>query len=109
MLVVRTSKRQADSLGQLVGAQKPVGFDHLALAINPLGLHRIEPRALLGQQTTDDPYPSYDLALFQSPVVRSDPPSDLAAYVPCASLRCPRSTPTPSCPWPPASGNTTAK
>src|SRR5918994_5504122 len=82
MLVVRTSKRQADSLGQLVGAQKPVGFDHLALAINPLGLHRIEPRALLGQHTTDDPYPSYDLALFQSPVVRSDPPSDLAAYVP---------------------------
>src|ERR687889_215170 len=82
MLVVRTSKRRADSLGQLIGAKQTVGFDHFALAMNPLGLHGIEPRALLGQQTTDDPHPFYDLALLQSPVVPTDPPSDLAAYVP---------------------------
>src|SRR5215216_3573282 len=81
MLVVRTSKRRADSLGQLIGTEQAIGFDHFSLAMNPLGLHRIEPRALLGQQTTDDPHPLY-LALFQSPVALTDPAANLAAYVP---------------------------
>src|ERR671913_1263361 len=81
MFVVRTVESRADSLGQLVGAQQTVGLYNLALAMNPLGLHRVEPRALLGQQTTDDPHP-FLLALFEGSVVRSDPPSDLAAYVP---------------------------
>src|SRR5215207_4889839 len=81
MFVVRTVESRADPLGQLVGAQQTVGLNHLAFAMNPLGLHRIEPRALLGQQTTDDPHP-FLLALFEGPVVRSDPPSDLVAYVP---------------------------
>src|ERR687898_787225 len=47
----------------------------------PFGLHSVEPRALLGQQTADDPHPLL-LALFQSPVALADPPSDLPAYVP---------------------------
>src|SRR5215211_8641978 len=47
----------------------------------PFGLHSVEPRALLGQQTADDPH-SLLLALFQSPVAPTDPPSDLPAYVP---------------------------
>src|SRR5215212_7150208 len=81
MLVVRTSKRRADSLGQLIGTEQTVGFDYLALAMNPLGLHRIEPRALLGQQTTDDPHP-FLLALFQCPVAPTDPAANLPAYVP---------------------------
>src|SRR5215212_4686531 len=82
MLVVRTSKRRADSLGQLIGTEQTLGFDYLALAMNPLGLHRIEPRALLGQQATDDPLPFYDLAPFQCPVAPTDPAANLPAYVP---------------------------
>jgi hypothetical protein len=48
MLVVRTPKDCADPIGQLVGPQQAVGLDHLALAVDPSGLHRIEPRTLLG-------------------------------------------------------------
>src|SRR5918994_3684626 len=81
MLVVRTSKRRTDSLCQLIGTEQTVGFDHFSLAMNPLGLHRIEPRALLGQQATDDPHP-FLLALFQSSVAPTDPAANLAAYVP---------------------------
>jgi hypothetical protein len=67
MFVVRTAESRAHSLDQLVGAKQTVGLDHLALAMNPLGLYCIEPRTLLGQQTTDDPHP-FLLALFESPV-----------------------------------------
>src|ERR671911_2727646 len=81
MLVVRTSKCRAYSVGQLIGTKQTVGFDHFSLAMYPFGLHSVEPRALLGQQTADDPHPLL-LALFQSPVALADPPSDLAAYVP---------------------------
>src|SRR5215210_647235 len=81
MLVVRTSKHRTDSLGPLISTEQTVGFDHFSLAMNPLGLHRIEPRALLGQQATDDPHP-FLLALFQSSVAPTDPAANLAAYVP---------------------------
>src|SRR5688500_4118251 len=81
MLVVRTIEGSTHSSGQLVSREQSIGLDYLALAMNPLGLHRIEPRALLGQQTSDDPHPLY-LALFQSPVVGTDPAPDLPAYVP---------------------------
>src|SRR5829696_342249 len=81
MLVVRTSKRRAHSLGQLIGTEQTVGFDHLTFAMNPFGLDCVEPRALLGQQTTDDPHP-FLLTLFQSPVAPTDPAANLAAYVP---------------------------
>src|SRR5215208_2900784 len=81
MLVVRTSKCRAYSVGQLIGTKQTVGFDHFSLAMYPFGLHSVEPRALLGQQTADDPH-SLLLALFQSPVAPTDPPSDLPAYVP---------------------------
>src|SRR5215207_5574000 len=81
MLVVRTIEGSTHSSGQLVSCEQSIGLYNLALAMNPLGLHRIEPRALYGQQTSDDPHP-FLLALFQSPIVRSDPPSDLPAYVP---------------------------
>src|SRR5215208_7469392 len=81
MLVVRTSERRADSFGQLVGAQQTVGLDHLAFAVNPLGLYGIEPRALLRQQASNDPHP-FLLTLFEGSVVRSDPAANLAAYMP---------------------------
>jgi hypothetical protein len=46
MLVVWAPKGGTDSLGQFVDRQQPVGFYHLALAMNPLRFYRIEPWAL---------------------------------------------------------------
>src|SRR5215204_4005037 len=76
--LVRTTK----SLAALVGTKQTLGLDHLAFAVNPLGLDRVEPRALLGQQTTDDPHSRTAAALFDLSVVSSDPATYLPAYVP---------------------------
>src|SRR5215208_1040160 len=81
MLIVRTSEGRADPLGKLVGAQQTVGLYHLALAVNPLGLYGVEPWALFGQQAADDPHPSCS-ALFDLPVMRGDPLSNLLGDVP---------------------------
>src|SRR5215203_1230400 len=80
MLVVRALECRADPLGQLIGTEQTRGLDHLALAVDPFGLDCVEPRALLGQQTTNDPHST--TALFDFSVVRTDPAPDLAAYVP---------------------------
>src|SRR5215207_452704 len=80
MLVVRTLECRADPLGQLVGTEQTRWLDHLAFAVNPFGLDRVEPRALLGQQTSDDPHST--TTLFDFSVVRTDPTPDLTAYVP---------------------------
>jgi hypothetical protein len=37
---MRTVKDPADPLGQLVSREQPVGLNHLALAMDPLGLYR---------------------------------------------------------------------
>src|SRR5215203_4329360 len=80
MLVVRTSEDRAHSLGQLVSCEQPLGLYNLALAMNPLGLHRVEPRALLGQKAAYDPH---SLAtVFNFSVVGGDPLSDLFGDVP---------------------------
>ena len=50
MLVMRTTEDPTDPIGKLIRAQQTVGFDHFALAMNPFGLYRIQPRALLGQR-----------------------------------------------------------
>ncbi len=56
MLVMGTTENPANPVGELVGAQQTVGLDHSTLAVNPFGLYRVQPRALLGQQA------AYDLA-----------------------------------------------
>src|SRR3712207_6474800 len=85
MFVVRAVESSADALSQFVSAQRSVGLNHLTFAMNPLGLHRIEPRTLLGQQTSGDSHP-FLLTLFESPVVRTDPAPDLPAYVPAGVI-----------------------
>jgi hypothetical protein len=80
MLVVRTSKRRADPICQLVGAQQTVRLYHPAFAVDPLGLYRVEPGALLGEQAGDDPHPLP--ALFNLPVMFAGPTPALPAYVP---------------------------
>src|SRR5829696_578778 len=80
MLVMRTTKDPANSVGELVSSQQSVGFYDLALAVYPLGLYGIEPRTLLGQQAAH--YPHCAPALFEFSVVRSEPAPDLFGDVP---------------------------
>src|SRR5215210_9273811 len=77
---MRTVEDRAYSLGQLVSCEQPVGLHNLALAMNPLGLHRVEPRALDGQKAAYNPHST--AAAFDYSVVRSDPLSDLFGDVP---------------------------
>src|SRR5215213_7835546 len=80
MFVVRTVEDSADPICQFVSAEQPIRLNHLALAVYPLGLYSIEPRTLGGQKTAYDPHSI--CALFDSPVVRGDPRSDLFRDVP---------------------------
>src|SRR5215203_282817 len=78
MLVVRTLKGGTDSFSQLVGSEQPLSLYDSSFAMNPLGLHRIEPWALFGQQGAYDPHPFS--TPFDRPVVRVDPLSHFMAY-----------------------------
>src|SRR5215218_10862819 len=80
VLVVRTSEGRANPICQLVSREQTVELYNLALAMDPLGLHRIEPRALYGQQTAYDPHSMS--TLFDPAVVGGYPLPDPAAYVP---------------------------
>jgi hypothetical protein len=80
MFVVRTIENLANSVGKLVCSEKSFGFDHLALAVNPLRFDGVQPRALLRKQPTDDPYPL--TALFDSAVVGTEPTPQLFGELP---------------------------
>lgn len=80
MLFVITAEDLANSLGELVSAEQPLGLSYLAFAVNPLRLYCIEPRALGGQQTRH--YPDPMAAGFDTAVVGADPASDLSAFMP---------------------------
>src|SRR3712207_5047945 len=51
---MRTIEDPADPICQLVSREQPIGLDHLALAVDPLGLYGVRPRALLGQKAAYD-------------------------------------------------------
>ena len=53
---MRTVEDRAYSFDRLVSREQSVGLDRLTFAMNPLGLHRVEPRALFGQKAAYDPY-----------------------------------------------------
>src|SRR5829696_1941507 len=80
VLVMRTVEDRADPICQLVSRQQPLGLYDLALAMDPLGLHRVEPRALFGQKAAYDPHSA--AAVFDLTLVRGDPPSELFGDVP---------------------------
>ncbi len=81
MRLLGTTEDLANQLGDPTSTEQAVGLDHLALAVNPLGLYRVQPRALLGQKAGDDAHPTA-AALFDFSVVRSDPGAYLLALVP---------------------------
>src|SRR5687767_673967 len=80
MLLVSTAEYPADSIGEFVGTEQPLGLRDLAFAVNPLRLYRIEPRALGRQQTGH--YPHSAAAVFDLAVVGSDPVTYLVAFMP---------------------------
>ena len=76
MLVMRTTENPADPLCEFVGAQQTVGLYHLALAVHPLGLYGVQPRAPLGQKAAYDPHSlaaAFDLAVVTAAPVSIDP------------------------------------
>src|SRR3954464_4884993 len=81
VLVMRAIKGRAHPLGQLVGTQQTLRLHHAPLAVHPLGLYRVQPRALLRQKAAYDPN-TFLLALLHLPVVLAHPPPNLLAYVP---------------------------
>src|SRR5436305_6773029 len=80
MLVMRATEDPANPVGELVCAEQSVGLDHFALAVNPLGLYGVQPRALLWQQAAYDPHAF--AALFDSAVILPEPAPDLLGDVP---------------------------
>src|SRR5918999_6480671 len=83
MLVMRATEGRAYPLGQLMGAEQTVRLHHPTLAVNPLGLYRFEPRALLWQLAAYDPHAL--LATFlHLPIVLAYPPPNLLAHVPAS-------------------------
>ena len=47
MLIMRTTEDPANPVCKLVSSQQTLGLYDLALAVYPLGLDRVQPRALL--------------------------------------------------------------
>src|SRR5919199_4639484 len=80
MRLVSTAEYPADSIGEFVGTEQPLGLRDLAFAVNPLRLYRIQPRALGGQQTAH--YPHSATAVFDLAIVGGDPVTHLVAFMP---------------------------
>src|SRR5512133_792067 len=102
MLVVRTTEDPADPLGQLMSAEQPLGLDHFAFGVDPLGLYRIEPRALGGQQARHYSYSGLATARFDLAVVGADPVAYLMALVPACVVPDQEQSPLASRPEPTA-------
>src|SRR2546421_11327169 len=80
MSVIGTLKVSTDPLGKLLGRKQAVGFDHLALAMNPFGFNGVEPGALGGQQERQNAY-AFSL-LLNLLVVLTDPGPYSQTFVP---------------------------
>ena len=80
MRLVSAVEMLADPVGQLGGRQQPRRLDNGALAVQPLGLDRIEPWALARQVARQD---AHALARpFDLTVVRADPGAHELADMP---------------------------
>src|SRR5215216_7404357 len=79
-----TVEDPADPICQLVSREQPVGLYDLALAMDPLGLYWVEPRALLRQEAAYDPHPR--ATFFDPPVVRGNPGAHLFGSMPASVI-----------------------
>src|SRR5215210_1717492 len=82
MLVMRTIENSAYPIRKLVGSQQPLWLDDLALAVHPLGLYGVQPRALLRQKTAYDPHSGFAPTLLDTAVVLAQPAPYLFGDVP---------------------------
>src|SRR6266576_675291 len=57
MRFIRTSKVGTDPLSKLLSRQQAIVLNHVAFAMHPFGLNRIEPGALRGQQERQNAHP----------------------------------------------------
>src|SRR5215218_3924464 len=80
MLVMRTAKDPAHSVGKLVCSEQPLRLDDLALAVDPFRFDGVQPRTLLGQKAAHDPHPL--TALLDFSVVFSEPAPHLFGDMP---------------------------
>ena len=104
MLVVRTIKDTTNPIGKFVCSKQSIGLYNFSLAVHPLRLDGVQPRALLGQKTAHDPNPF--AARFDPSVVFAQPSPHLFGDVPTG---CPRSEAGPSCRSVRAFGNSTQR
>ena len=75
-----TAEDLADPVGKFMSREHPIGLDRLAFAMDPPGLYRVEPRALLGKKAAY--YAHSATAFFDLPVVGGDPAFNELALVP---------------------------
>jgi len=70
----------ADALDEIGGREQAVGLEDLALAMEPFGLDRVQPRALDGQRADEQAHAN--AGLFDRVVVRPEPAPDNLRVVP---------------------------
>ena len=76
MLVMRTTEDTTNPVGELVSFRQPLGLDHFALAVYPLGFYGVMPRALcLGKRQLMILHST--ATVFDSAVMLAEPASDL--------------------------------
>src|SRR3712207_2960367 len=80
MRLVGTAENVADPLCEFLSTKQPLGLYDLSLTVDPFGLDRIEPGALLGKQAGH--YAHSPAALFDPSVMLGDPASNLFGGVP---------------------------
>src|SRR2546423_15251898 len=79
-----TAVHGTDTIGEFGGREQAVGFHDLALAVEPLGLDRVEPGAL-DRQVAHDQADAFARELYL-PVGRADPGADDLAVVPARGI-----------------------
>src|ERR671911_111721 len=80
MPVMRTPESPAYPLGELIRTEQPIELHDPPFAMHPLRLDGVQPRTLFRQKATYDPHSLP--AVFDLPVVPSEPPADQFGDVP---------------------------
>ena len=77
---MRTIEDTTNPIGKFVCSKQSIGLYNFSLAVHPLGLDGVQPRALFGQKTAHDPNPF--ATLFDPSVVFAEPSPHLLGDVP---------------------------
>lgn len=94
MVFIGTSVIDADPACQLLSRKQPIGFDDIALTMDPFRFNGVEPGALCGQKARQDADP-FALLLDLLVMLANEGSHDLALV---KGGHCPRSEASSSCP-----------